>query len=285
MSASESAANVYGVWQESITELVSYRYLGCRATLISRERSQGTMTLRRDMRSGDEPLGAPLTIAMLDAAGINIDRLHHAAVTHTAVQIVDGARGVDHVRIDSEVIYEGRTQLVTQATIVDESHPDRVVAVGSASWSVLNPTPAGFEYIDPGPGVSDGPDLPELTEPYHAVAVTDGGFRIEGLVPAIGGAMLHHGPIIVTLEAAALRAAERAGRDQSVVRSLDVRFVRPGVGGPFRVAPATVLGSRALVRACRSAMVDEGRGGRVIAVANVVVAQSSAAMQMDQITA
>ena len=270
MNTPSTADNIYGVWEESIGRLMSYRYLGCRSKLLSRATSHGTMPLRSDMRTSRGPLAAPLAIAMLDTAGIAVDRLYHAAVTHIVVQIVDNAEGVERLRINGAIVREGRSQVLTEAIIVDQANPHRVIAIGTADWAVLNATPSGFAYIDPGEGVADNGILPPLAQAYHAVEGADGGYRIDQLVPEIGGAMLHHGPILVALEAAALAAATRASPAVPMVRSLEVRFVRPGITAPFSVASATALMPSGSVRVWRSAMTDGEPVGREVARASIL---------------
>ena len=62
-------------------------------------------------------------------------------------------------------------------------------------------------YTDPGPGVPDTPDLPPLSDAYDAHPSAGGGFVIDGLSTRVGVDTLHHGPILVALEAAALEVA------------------------------------------------------------------------------
>ena len=161
----------------------------------------------RDLRTPAGLRGAPLAIAALDTAGINIDRFHHLALTRIDVHVFDDGAGIDEVRIVGSVLREARTQVFTEAKIEDQSDARRVVAFATADWAILAPTPEGFVYTDPGPGVPDTPDLPPLSEAYDAHPSAGGGFVIDGLSTRVGVDTLHHGPILVALEAAALEVA------------------------------------------------------------------------------
>jgi len=248
-------------------QLVSYRYLGCSSVVQDRSHAEGQMRLRRDLRTPAGPLGAPLAIAALDTAGINIDRYHHLALTRIDVHIFDAATDVETVRINGSVLREARTQVFTEATIHDRDDPRRTVASATADWAVLAPTPEGFEYTDPGPGVPDTPDLPPLAAAFDARPRSEGGFVIEGLSPRVGADLLHHGPILVALEATALEvAAAHTGTDRLRVEHLATRLVSAGRTGPF-VATAEVLPVRGETVACRAELRDEGADGRVVATA------------------
>jgi len=248
-------------------QLVSYRYVGCSSVLLDRTHAEGRMQLRRDLRNPGGLLGAPLAIAALDTAGINIDRYYHLALTRIDVHVLEPATDVDRVRIDGHVLREARTQVFTGATIVDAAEPTRAIAFATADWAVLAPTPDGFEYTDPGHGVPDTPDLPPLAEAYDARPRSGGGFVIEGLSARVGIDTLHHGPILVSLEAAALEAAAaRTGSGALRIEHLSVRLVSAGRCGPF-VATAEVVPLRGDTVACRAELRDEGVDGRVVATA------------------
>jgi hypothetical protein len=137
--------------------------------------------------------------------------------------------------------------------------------MGTVGWSIIGPTPPGFEYTDPGSGVEDAPDLPPLPEPYEAHVRPGGGYTIEGLSLRIGTDVLHHGPILVANEAAALDAvSEAAGSTAVAVDTASTRLVRAGKQGPF-VTTAEVVGQGGAVYACHSEMRDEGAGGALVA--------------------
>jgi acyl-coenzyme A thioesterase PaaI-like protein len=260
------AGDVHGVFKDATHDLLSYRYLGCSSVLRDREHAEGRMRVRRDMRTGGGGLlTAPVAIAMLDTAGINIDRFYHAACTHIDVHLVDPGIGVDELRTLGTVVREARTAVFTEARFEDGGSPDRLLGLGTVGWSIIGPTPPGFEYTDPGPGLEDSPDLPPLPEAYDGRLLAGGGYQIEGLSTRIGTDVLHHGPILVTSEAAALDVlTAAAGTAALAPETASLRLVRAGKRGPF-VVTAEVIGSYGSAFACRSEMRDEGAGGAVIA--------------------
>lgn len=262
---STAASKVFGVWEETIRDLISYRYLGCRSVLLDREHADGRMPIRRDMRTPGGLLTAPLAIAALDAWGNIVDRHYHLGLTHADVDVFDTARDVDEVVIRGWVVREARSQVFTEARIEAGGDPSRVVAYATADWAVIGPTPPGFEYRDPGPGVADTPDLPPLWEVYHGRPRGDGGFVIDELASPIGLEILHHGPMLVLTEAAALEAAAtESGSDRLTVERASTRIVAPGKQGPF-VVTADVLPTRDGI-VCRAQLRDEGYDDRVVAV-------------------
>ena len=90
---------------------------------------------------------------------------------------------------------------------------------------------------------------------------------IDGLSTRVGVDTLHHGPILVALEAAALEvAAAQAGTDALRVEHFSTRFVKAGHVGPF-VASAEITATRDDTVACRAELRDDGADRQVIAVA------------------
>ncbi len=188
----------------------------------------------------------------------------------------DGA-GLDEVRVVGTVLREARTQVFTEATIEDAANGERVVGFATADWVILAPTPAGFAYTDPGPGVPDSSDLPPLPEAYDVSPNDDGGYVIAGLSPRVGDDTLHHGPILVALEAAALDAAtDHRGTDDLRLEHFSTRFVKAGRSGPF-VARARVVAANGGTVACRAELRDEGAGGVMVAVALLCLINPAAA--------
>ena len=266
-SPSRSADKIYGVWTGTMDDLVSYRSVGCSSVVRDRTHAAGRMRIRRDLRPPAGVRGAPLAIAALDTAGINIDRFHHLALTRVDVHVFDDGAGLEEVRVVGTVLREARTQVFTEATIEDQSDARRVVAFATADWAILAPTPEGFVYTDPGPGVPDTPDLPPLSDAYDAHPNAGGGFVIDGLSTRVGVDTLHHGPILVVLEAAALEVATaQAETDALRVEHFTTRFVKAGRVGPF-VARAETTASRDGTVACRAELRDDGADRQVVAVA------------------
>ena len=255
---------VYGVWTQTVAELMSYRYLGCRSVLGDGFEARGRMPIRSDMRHGDGLLAAPVAVAMLDAAGIAVDRHWQLALTHVSVQLSGPADGVTAIDVQGSLTRQARSQIFTEASFTDGADPGRVIGVGTADWTVIAQTGVGFEYIDPGPGVPDTGELPPLVTAYGAEGRADGGYVIEELTPRLGGLVLHHGPILVALEAAALQAAGGTAR----VESFDVRIVKAGKKGPF-VATASVQSDVAGSVLIRARMHQDDDETNVVATALV----------------
>jgi acyl-coenzyme A thioesterase PaaI-like protein len=265
--APETLDPIYGVWAESLAELISYRYLGCSSELIDRDHAVGHLRIRSDLRSASGGmLAAPLAIAMLDTAGITVDRRNLLALTHVEVDVFDPGQDVAAVRVVGSVTREARTQVFTEARIEDADDADRVIAFGTADWTVIGPTAEGFEYTDPSPGVEDGPDLGPLSAAYDARPRPGGELVIDGLSPRVGTDVLHHGPILVVLEAAALDTlAGGAGTDRLTIEHAATRIVKGGRVGPF-VTSTAALPTRGHSMVCRAELLDEGADNAVVAV-------------------
>ena len=261
----------WAAWKRSLGEggLISYRYLGCSSRALTRETAVGGMRLRHDLRTPDGLLAAPLGIALLDTAGINVDAIGRCAPTQIDVTVFDSAHDVAEVRIFGEIVREGRSQMFTEGRFEDAARPGRVIGFGTTSWAVMAPTPPGFAYVDPGPGMPDGPDLPAFVEAFGVTprrGASDGdGYELAGLSPQVGADALHQGPIQAMLEAAALDAArEAAGTDAIYAEHTGTSIVQRGKTGPF-VATASVLATGNETVACRAELRDHGESGRVFA--------------------
>ena len=254
-------------WQAALGEggLISYRYLGCASVALTRDTAEGRMRLRTDLRTAGGLLAAPLGIALLDTAGINVDAIAQCAPTQIDVTVFGPAGDVEAVHLVGEIVREGRSQMFTRSRYEDAAHPGRVIGFGTTSWAVAQPTPPGYVYVDPGPGVSEAPDLPPLVEAFDAVPRAGGGYELAALSPRVGGATLHQGPIQVMLEAAALDAArDAAATDAIYAEHTGTTIVQRGKTGPF-VATASVLSNADGVVSCLAELRDQGEGGRVVA--------------------
>lgn len=257
-------AQIYGIWTQTVAELMSYRYLGCRSVLVDDFEARGEMKLRSDMRHEGSLLAAPVAIAMLDTAGIAVDRYWQLALTHIDIHLSGTDSGVAGLGVLGSMTRQARSQVFTEATFVDVDRPDVILGFGTADWAVVDSTPSGFEYIDPGPGVEDTGDLPALATAYDAKSRTGGGFVIDELTPRLGGFVLHHGPILVTLEAAALDVGGAGAR----VEELSVRIVKAGKLGPF-IVTARVLSENAATVLVRADMQQGADNSNLIATATV----------------
>jgi len=260
----------FGEWADSMEALMSYRYLASRPRLIDGTHAEGLMEIRPDLRTpAGAVLGAPLVIAMLDVAGITVDRHWILALTQINVDILDAAVDVGEVFLSGQITTAARSQIFTEARIYDAADRDRVVGFGTANWSVICPTPEGFQYPDPGRGIEGLAEVPPLWQAYTGRRRTDGLLEIPGLRPEIGTDRLHHGPMLVVSEAAAIEAATEAlGTDALAVEHLGLTIVAPGRSGPF-VATPVLVAVRSDTVGCRIELRDHGRDARLVAAASV----------------
>jgi hypothetical protein len=93
--------------------------------------------------------------------------------------------------------------------------------------------------------------------------------EIPELRPEIGTERLHHGPMLVVTEAAAIEAATNAlSTDALAVEHLGLTIVAPGRSGPFVATPVLVAAPSDSV-GCRVELRDRGRDDRLVATAFV----------------
>ena len=265
-AARREAADPFGEWASSKDALMSYRYLASAPRAVDRTHGENQLHIRRDLRTpAGAILAAPLAIAMLDAAGVNVDPVNILALTQVNITVIDDGRDIDDVFVAGRVATEARSQIFTEASFFDAADPGMLVGLGSANWSVICPTPDGFAYPEPGEGVDETSDIPPLWQAYTARRRADGLLEIPGLRPEIGADRLHHGPMLVVTEAAALEAgAEALATDQVCVDQLISTLVAPGRVGPFVAVPVSV-GASGDSAACRVELRDGGRDDRVVA--------------------
>ncbi|MGD9703689.1 MAG: hypothetical protein AB7Q42_12990 [Acidimicrobiia bacterium] len=252
---------VYGVWHGSLAELVSYRYVGCQSVMTDRAHARGWTTVRSHLCSEGSVLGSVLAISMLDTAGINVDPIYLLALTQIDVQLYEPGLDVQRYCTIGSVVREARTQVFTECRFEDADRPGHVIGAGAANWTVVAPTQPGFEYTDPGPGFEEGPGVPAITTAYELEPMPSGGFVLPELSPRVGADTLHHGPVLVGLEQAAIDAA---GDRSLALRSMSARILKAGRHAPF-VFGAEVLTEGGDVVASRSQIVDAV--GDTIAVA------------------
>lgn len=266
----EAKVEHHGRWTASHGTLMSYAYLGCRSEVVDKDHAVGRMPLRSDMRWSGGVMGAPLAIAMLDTAGISIDGIRFAAPTHIALQIMSDAAAVKTIRTDGTVNRIARTALFTECTQRDADNPDNVIATGNVDWASMGEVAPGWAYQDPGPGVADEPTMPPLFTAYTIEHDLKGRYVVPALNTLIGASILHHGPQLVALEAAAndLAASQADGRSLRL-QTYDVRLLRGGKHAPFVTVP---LGSGRTADTvwARTALVDKDGEGDVIAQASLV---------------
>jgi hypothetical protein len=252
--------------------LVTYRYLGTHAHAMDRHHATGTMRVRSDIRGGIGLQAAPLMILVADTIGILDDAIAVPAPVHHELAMLDDAGGVEELYCIGEMYHEGRSQLFSRARIVDSADHSRVIALARSCGVVMAKAPEGYQYVDPGPGVEDSPDLPPLWQAFDGRRTTGGTLEIPALTGRIGStsASLHHGPTQVLLEAAASEAAAvAAGTDALMMRQWYVAFVARGKTGPF-VPSTEVVSVRPDSVSVEAALRDDGEGGRTIASATAV---------------
>jgi acyl-coenzyme A thioesterase PaaI-like protein len=225
--------------------VISYRYLGTYSEARGRHNAEGWLTVRSDMRGRAGLLAAPLGVALLDTAGINVDPLGgYPAPTRIDLQLFEPALDVAQVHLEGRVLREGRTQLFTESRLTDANDRARVLGIGSTHWAAHQPV-SDFQYVDNRPGVEDSPGLPPLFEAFGARRRPDGNLEIPELVSEIGsdlsGSGLHQGPFQVVPEAAAMIAAQDAlGTDCFWIEHQGTSLVSRGIRAPL-VTSAEVL--------------------------------------------
>jgi acyl-coenzyme A thioesterase PaaI-like protein len=259
------AASPYGEWAGTENKLKSYRYLASRPKALGRDNAEGRMRFRHDLRSPGSVLGAPLAIAMLDVAGINIDCVNILALTQINVNLLDPALDVEEVYMTGRMIHQARTAVFTEARMFDSANLDRVIGFGTANWSIIVPTPPGFQYPEPGKGIDDSPAAPPLWTEYDGRRRDDGRLEVRGLSDEFGTDRLHHGPIQVVTERAGYEAvAAHADSANLQLDTFNTTILRPCRVGPFVCTPEVLPGNGNTV-GVRVEMHDEGNDGRLVA--------------------
>lgn len=264
-----AAEKVQGVFTDSMGDLVTYRYVGCRSALIDHDHAEGSTTIRNHLRTTGSISGTALAVSMMDTAGINVDPVFLLALTEVDLQVYEPALDVVALRTVGHVIRWARTQVFTECQFEDAGRPGRLIGYGAANWSVMNPTPEGFVYTDPGPGLPEGPDTPSMVDAFGLRAAPDGGFVVPELSPRVGSELLHHGPVLAAIEQSALQAVtgwSTTGTPAPALLSWTMRIVKAGRHAPFS-ATAEVLTRSPEVIGCRSVLKDGN--DEVIAVAQL----------------
>ncbi|MCT7657196.1 hypothetical protein [Mycobacterium deserti] len=253
-------------WAATRGVLMSYAYLGSRPQAIDSSSAANVLHLRPDLRTpAGAVLAAPLAIAMLDAATVNVEGMRVLAVTQVDFNVVDYALDVRHAHIAGRITTEMRSQLFTEARCADADDPDRHIGFGTANWAVLSGTPHRFCFPQPGMPESGWSGLPPLWHAYSGRRRGDGTMEIPRLPLEVGEERLHHAPMLAVTEAVALECAAQAlGTDEVVVDHLAMTVVAPGRTGPFTAAPVYMATAGDAV-GCRVELRDAGRGDRLIA--------------------
>ena len=270
------AGDPFGEWASSKDALMSYRYLASAPRAVDRTHAENILAIRGDLRTpAGAMLAAPLAIAMLDTAGVNVDPVNILALTQINITVIDHGCRIEKAFLAGRVATEARSQIFTESAIYDAEDRTRLIGLGSANWSVICPTPEGFVYPEPGDGVDESNDVPPLWHAYTGRRRDDGLFEIPGLRSEIGAERLHHGPMLVLSEAAAIEAASGAlGTDDVGVDQLTMTIAAPGRAGPFVAMPVSV-GTSGDSAACRVELRDKGRDDRVVSTTVVRISRLS----------
>jgi acyl-coenzyme A thioesterase PaaI-like protein len=255
---------IQGAFTGSMADLVTYRYVGSQSVVADAAdgTAVGITRNRRHLCTPGSVSATALAVSMMDTAGIVVDAVQLLSLTEVDLHLYEPALDVERIRTAGRVVRWGRTQVFTECRFEDADRDGRVLGIGAANWSVMAPTPPGFAYTDPGPGLPDDPTTPHMVEAFGLVPDPDGGFVLPALSPRVGAELLHHGPMLVGMEYAALEVAARAaGTDALPLRSWTMRIVRAGRAAPFR-ARAEVLAATGRAVGCRSVLTD-GHGDTI----------------------
>ncbi|WKG01192.1 hypothetical protein [Mycolicibacterium sp. HK-90] len=253
--------------------LLSYRYLGRSYSSMDLGPVDDTVTLRRDMRN---PRGglllAVLGISSPDSGGVSDLEAVPNPVIHSC-QVLDPGVDVARIRVDTEVLKQGRQLAYSRSVIVDADNPRRVIALTEGQGISIGSPPEGLEKMPVDPiDIVDGPDLPPLWQVFGGRRRADGHWALPELAVEVASpdAALHIGPQFVILEtAAADAAANTVGTDALQGLSSHVMFLARGKAGPFRVDTQVLSGAGGTI-AVRATLHDEGAGGKAVTAASYV---------------
>lgn len=253
--------------------LLSYRYLGRSYSSMDLGPVDDTVTLRRDMRNtSGGVLLAVLGISSPDSGGVSDLEAVPNPVIHSC-QVLDPARDVKRIRVDTEVLKQGRQLAYSRSVIVDADNPDRVIALTEGQGISIGVPPEGLEKMPVDPiDIVDGPDLPPLWQVFGGTKRTDGHWALPELAVEVASpdAALHIGPQFVILEAAAADAAAGAAKTEALQGlSSHVMFLARGKAGPFRVDTQVLSGAEGTI-AVRATLHDEGADGKAVTAASYV---------------
>jgi hypothetical protein len=245
---------------------MSYAYLGSRPRAIDDTHADNLLDLRSDLRTpAGAVMAAPLAIAMLDAATINLESMKVLAATQVDVDVIDCAIDVREALLTSQITTEARSQVFTEARIYDADDPGRAIGFGTANWSVFGPMPRRFCLPEPRAVPGRGAALPPLWQAYSGRRRPDGLLEIPCLELEVSAERLHHAPMLVVTEAVALEyGAQMLGTDALMVDHLAMTIVAPGRIGPF-VASPVFSAVEADTFGCRVELRDIGRDNRLVA--------------------
>lgn len=258
--------------------LLSYRYLGRSYASMDLGPVDDTVTLRGDMRNpGGGVLLAVLGISSPDSGGVSDLEAVPNPVIHSC-QVLDPAVDVARIRVDTEVLKQGRQLAYSRSVIVDADNPDRVIALTEGQGISIGIPPEGLEKMPVDPiDIVDGPDLPPLWQVFGGCKRDDDHWALPELAVEVASpdAALHIGPQFVILETAAMEQAVAAAKTDALQGlSSHVMFLARGKAGPFRVETRVLSGAAGTV-AVRATLHDEGAGGKAVTAASYVFGRIS----------
>ncbi|WP_454790636.1 hypothetical protein [Mycolicibacterium lutetiense] len=254
--------------------LLSYRYLGRSYSSMDLGPVDDTVTLRRDMRNSTGGLLlAVLGISSPDSGGVSDLEAVPNPVIHSC-QVLDPARDVKRIRVDTEVLKQGRQLAYSRSVIVDADKPDRVIALTEGQGISIGTPPRGLEKMPVDPiDIADGPDLPPLWQVFGGTKRPDGHWALPELAVEVASpdAALHIGPQFVILETAAMESAAADATNTDALQGLSshVMFLARGKTGPFRVDTQVLSGLDGTI-AVRATLHDEGADGKAVTAASYV---------------
>ena len=223
------------------------------------------MQLRRDLRTPGGLLAAPLGIALLDTAGINVDAIGRCAPTQIDVTVFDAARDVEAVRFFGEIVREGRSQMFTRARDRRRGAPrarDRVrlhelggAGADAARFRLRRPRARRRRRArPPAPHRRVRRGASPRRELRARRPLRPGRCRLAASRPDPGDARSRR----------PRRRRDAAATDAIYAEHTGATLVQRGKTGPF-VATAHVLADNGPTVACLAELRDDGEGGRIVA--------------------
>lgn len=240
-----------------------YQHLGIHSRLIDDATGETRMPVADDIRTNAAIRSAPLGLAFEQGVATYVFKKVLAVPSQISLHVRDRGDKVTGIVSTTRLVRLGRTMVVTDGEIVDESDPNRLIAYGYITWAVIGEapkpgTPAEIPPREPGrPGIIDA---------LGVTALDDGtGCRLDGVSAQIAGpgGILHAGMFQLLSEEAALIAARTAsGATKAWAVDCTYNFLQPGRVGPF-IAQGRVLHRDGDSVDVRVAVRDDGSDGRV----------------------
>ncbi|CAN5217513.1 hypothetical protein BH10PSE13_BH10PSE13_10680 [soil metagenome] len=241
--------------------LLTYRYLG-RKSQDMHGLPIGTMKIRSDMRDwrgGIRP--AALAIATAETGFSDFNAV--PAPVSAGLSIVDPGVDVTTVTMQQRTLRLGRNLGFSRTVVADLDNPDRIIALTRGIGIKLGEAPESGGKPFPLPDDMEDRDLPPLVSVFGGWRDEAGAWRLPAITPSSRSTSgtLHLGPMHIVFDAVADELARETGQR---ITDWEVMFVSAGTEGPFRV-DVTRLSSGGRLGAAEFALIDEGRGERLVA--------------------